>query len=363
MHFDSIKSRLVLMTLICVLGMATLIANQHYFTQKLVALNQQRDMLLRLGSDLLQMRRHEKDFLLRHQLDYFNRFNERANEFSNRLADFSISFEDYDNQTGAIGSLAEAMNAYKKGFEEVVTLQNKIGLKEDQGLRGQLTNLAEELSNQTKFVSTSEAQNLLLKTRLSARNFLSTRDLQYRNTFFEHANELSQTLSRDSNTGWQPLLVRYESTFDELSQLLATMGLTHNEGLRGQFRRQAHDVENQLNKIDKVLQPVIEKQERTVQTYSLLIAGLTSVVLVLLLVKSFATFHRAFSNFVMFFYRCKRQYQKIDPKKLGFTEFKSLAELANEMVESRRVIESRLAKAEAKLEQLQHSGDANSAAK
>ena len=105
------------------------------------------------------------------------------------------------------------------------------------------------------------------------------------------------------------------------------------------------------------LQPLIEAQQQQVRVYSLSIAAATSLALILLLVKSFATFHRAFANFVMFFYRCKRQYQKIDTRQLGFAEFKSLAELANEMVESRRDIEKKLAKAEAKLEE--HNTPAN----
>ena len=78
----------------------------------------------------------------------------------------------------------------------------------------------------------------------------------------------------------------------------------------------------------------------------MVIALLTSVAVILLLIKSFANFHRSFANFVLFFDRCKRQYQRIDPKQLGFSEFRSLAALANEMVESRRQIERRLEKLE-----------------
>ncbi len=78
MKFDSIKSRLVLMTLVCVIGMGVLVVSQHYFTQQLIGLHQQRDVLLRMGQDLLQMRRHEKDFLLRHETVYYDKFLERA---------------------------------------------------------------------------------------------------------------------------------------------------------------------------------------------------------------------------------------------------------------------------------------------
>ena len=71
--------------------------------------------------------------------------------------------------------------------------------------------------------------------------------------------------------------------------------------------------------------------------------------LILVLIKSTATFHRAFVNFLTFFYRWKRQYQIINTRKLGVAELKSLAELANEMVESKRDIEARLASVEAEL--------------
>ncbi len=339
------------MTLICVVGMATLMANQHYFTQQLVALNQQRDVLLRLSTDLLQMRRHEKDFLLRHQVSYFNQFNNRAEQFSVRLDEFSQFFVEYDNETGAIGGLAQAMQAYQNGFEEVVSLQNQIGLTESEGLRGEANAIAAQLIRQRFFSGNERAKGILLGVKLAEQKFLSTSDTQYREQFFSGIGELKQLVPDGSLT----LLEQYDNNFTKLSGAMSAMGLSHNEGLRGQFRRQAHDVEGKLNEIDEALQPIIEEQERTVQLYSLLIAALTSIVLVLVLVKSFATFHRAFSNFVMFFYRCKRQYQKIDPRQLGFAEFKSLAELANEMVESRKAIEQRLATAEAKLQAMQQS--------
>lgn len=362
MHFDSIKSRLVLMTLICVIGMAMLMGNQHYFTQQLVSLNQQRDVLLRLNTDLLQMRRHEKDFLLRHQLSYVTRFNHRAEQFSVRLTEFSAFFAEYDEQTGAIGNLAQAINAYEQGFESVVSLQNQIGLSESEGLQGEANALASQLSRLPTFDSNKSAKSVLLEAKLAEQSFIATRDTQYREIFSTRLNELIQIVESGNSESAIHLLAQYELNFTQLSDALVEMGLSHNEGLRGQFRRQAHDVEEQLESIDKALQPIIEEQERTVQLYSLMIAALTSIVLVLVLVKSFATFHRAFSNFVMFFYRCKRQYQKIDPKQLGFSEFKSLAELANEMVESRKVIEQRLATAEAKLQALQQDNNGDNIA-
>lgn len=353
MHFDSIKSRLVLMTLICVIGMALLMGSQHYFTQELVNLNKQRDTLLRLSNDLLQMRRHEKDFLLRFRFDYVSRFQERADAFNGRLSYFTTMIGDYELAENAIGDLASAMEAYQNGFQEVVNLHSDIGLNESEGLRGDLTHIVDALSHSSRFTYDSDAQQELLKTQVAQKAFYITRDLRYRENFMQSVLALTDTFPSSSDGQIHLLLKDYEAKFMQLSFAIERLGITHNDGLRGQFRQQAHDVESQLNRIDSALQPLIEEQEQQVQTYSLMIALLTSVALVLLLVKSFATFHRAFSNFVMFFYRCKRQYQKIDTRQLGFAEFKSLAELANEMVESRQAIEERLAATEAKLTKLQ----------
>ena len=124
------------------------------------------------------------------------------------------------------------------------------------------------------------------------------------------------------------------------------MGFTHRDGLRGEFRGKAHAVEEQLSEYIRDLLPQIAAEEQDVRYNSLFIMATTAIALILLLIKSFATFHNAFSNFVMFFYRCKREYQRLDERKLGFSEFKSLAALANEMVDSKK-------KSELKLKQLE----------
>ena len=141
MKFDSIKSRLVLMTLICVIGMAMLVISQHYFTQRLIGLNQQRDALLRMGQDLLQMRRHEKDFLLRHGTDYFDKFLQQSYLFKGRLTTLVPMFNEYRLPVADVESLSASMEAYSGVFQQVVSLQERIGLTQNDGLRGRISEL------------------------------------------------------------------------------------------------------------------------------------------------------------------------------------------------------------------------------
>lgn len=350
MKFDSIKSRLLLMTLICVLGMVLMVANQHFFTKTLFRLQAQHNLLLNLEKELLQLRRHEKDFLLRHQMAYFHKFTSRAEHFNRQLSALSPLLNQYDLPVEKTGELAKSMHDYQQLFQQLVTLQNQLGLHGQSGLRGKLNDLEASMAASSFFSYGSDAYPLKVGLQLANRSYLLDKNSFHRQDVRQALEKLNQLAKTQNDTQALTVIKQYDNTFSQLSNAYNTMGLTHNDGLQGEFRRQAHDVEEKLRSVGSALQPMIESQQQKVKIVSLSIAAGTSVVLVLLLVKSFATFQRAFANFVMFFYRCKRQYQKIDTRKLGFSEFKSLAELANEMVESRRDIESKLAKAEAKLE-------------
>ncbi len=350
MKFDSIKSRLLLMLLICVMGMSLLVVSQHFFTQKLVSLHLQREQLLRLGQDLLQMRRHEKDFLLRNEIDYYHRFARRAEIFNHHLADFVPMMKAHGYSDELAGQLAQSMFDYQRLFDQVVQLQTEIGLTKTLGLKGELARVEQQLA------PVVAGANILAEARVAAREYMLFNDKQSSTRFYRLTEKLALQSETDNE---RQHLNTYTTLFTRLATATKAMGITHNEGLRGEFRQQAHDVEAQLEHIDTAFQPLIKAQTDQVRFYSLSIALSTSVVLILLLVKSFATFHSAFANFVMFFYRCKRQYQRIDPKQLGFAEFKSLAELANEMVESRRNMELELAETQAALKQQHRDNQQN----
>lgn len=346
MKFDSIKSRLVLMTLICVIGMGMLVVSQHYFTQRLIGLHQQRDVLLRLGQDLLQMRRHEKDFLLRNDTAYYEKFLGQTQTFTTRLNTLIPLFSYYQLPISEVEGLSQAVDDYRRIFHQVVSVQNRIGLSAQSGLRARINELEANLLSPSASLS-QPAKELVHVLQLETRNFQIHPESKYARNIDALSTLLLDTTRSNETVGG--VIVNYRDTLLELIAAYTEFGITHNDGLRGIFRQSAHSVEAQLKSVDIALKPIIEQQEAQVRVYSLSIAALTSVVLILVLIKSFATFHRAFANFVMFFYRCKRQYQKIDTKQLGFSEFKSLAELANEMVETRKAMEDRLASVEAEL--------------
>jgi hypothetical protein len=340
MQWDSIKTRLGIMTIFCVIGLLGQLFSQHYFNEQLILLNQQRVKMLLLSNDLLQMRRHEKDFLLRQEEQYVELFDQRAMLFKQRLGEVSLVQGQLGLDVDLSINLSQSFAQYQQVFHQLVRLQGQLTMQDKLRFIHQVDAI-EGLLPLESGVSDGQLVLSLTTIKVNTLQYQLSRQPKYADEVIRETELLLHNLAL-------PMVIRnaihlFAEDFTRYQQALVTMGKNHHYGLQGKFRQQAHQVERQLQSIEQALSPLIANKQRAVERYSLMIALTTSLALVLLLVKSFATFHRAFTYFVMFFYRSKREYQKIDSRKLGFSEFRSLAELANEMVESRQRAETQLA--------------------
>jgi methyl-accepting chemotaxis protein len=355
---DSIKGRILIITALCLLAMVVLIGNQLYNTDRLIALNSQNKQLLQLENELLQLRRDEKDFLLRLDKVYVMTFDRRIETFQNTLAGINAFFIDLDDEQAMFAELQNSVNLYQAQFARLVDLQDNIGLDENSGYQGYFRSATHALEDEFRRRNQTELQVQLLQMRRSEKDFLLRKRAEYIEQQSLRYEELSNAIKQSSNSDIQlllPLLEDYQRGFSRLTAAYQTIGLDHNLGLKSSFRVQAQLVENQLRSLDQSLAERISKTEKQVERISLIIMGATSATLLLLLIKSFITFQRAFANFVMFFHRCKREYQHMDEKKLGFSEFKYLGAMANEMIDARREIELKLQKAKKQIAELEEN--------
>jgi hypothetical protein len=321
-----------------------LVGNQIYNTDRLINLNSQSKQLLNLSHELLQLRRHEKDFLLRLDPQYVDKFRIRADGFSQQITQLNPIFAKLGDTDTLFDELSLSFNQYRSQFFSLVSLQTQIGLDENSGFQGRFRQATHSLEEQLQRLNQTDLQVLMLQMRRSEKDFLLRKNLDYveRETLFYQQLSLAITQSNQLNVQQQPLLDIYQHSFLQLVSAYQTIGLDHTLGLQGQFREQAHVLEEQLTRVNNKLAVLINVAEVRVERISLLIMTITTLVLVTLLIKSYITFQRAFLNFVMFFYRCKREYQHMDGKKLGFSEFKYLATIANEMIDARCDIERQL---------------------
>ncbi|MBN7820978.1 hypothetical protein [Bowmanella yangjiangensis] len=358
MKLDSIKYRLLLIILVCLFGMALLVGTQLYSTDRLIDLSQQRMQLVLLHNQLLQLRRHEKDFLLRADLRYVEMLNEQAAALITNLNQLARHLERLEIIPASLNELSSAVSAYQDKFAQLVTLQSRIGFDETKGQQGQFREAVHALETQLRQSGQAEWQVLLLQIRRSEKDFMLRKRLEYverqHQLLLQFQSAIDDAPQKDVLQG---LLSGYQAGFEQLVHSYQQIGLRQDDGLKGEFRSIAQDMEMRLHQLDEVLKPLLNAEQQRVERTGLLIMLFTLATLMLVLIQSLVTFQRAFSAFIQFFYRCKRQYQRLDERKLGFAEFRSLAAVANEMVEARLAVEQELKAAKRELAKLNPNSD------
>lgn len=100
----------------------------------------------KLRADMLQLRRNEKDFMLRRDIKYLTKFNKNIDDFSRHVADKI----DFSNSKEKIQSL---IKKYHFNFNELVKQNQNKGLSSNEGLLGSMRSKVQESENMLKNLS------------------------------------------------------------------------------------------------------------------------------------------------------------------------------------------------------------------
>ncbi|MGI2166038.1 methyl-accepting chemotaxis protein [Shewanella oncorhynchi] len=104
-----------------------------------------------LEAAMLQLRRNEKDFMLRRELSYVETFDINIGKFNDKLHASSI---DIDTQR----KIEELITQYQKDFKSLINKEQQLGLTENDGTMARVL-----AANQQTESSTSDLKNLALK--------------------------------------------------------------------------------------------------------------------------------------------------------------------------------------------------------
>lgn len=97
---------------------------------------------LDMEADILRLRKAEKDFMLRLEMQYLDIHTENATRFTDNLRD-SYAPEDVKR------SIAADLKTYLDEFKEVADGTLKLGLTNSEGINGQLSNVVKDVENKT----------------------------------------------------------------------------------------------------------------------------------------------------------------------------------------------------------------------
>lgn len=235
--------------------------------------------IAQLDTDVLTLRRHEKDFLLRSDMAYVEKYKQSMQKLQQDIQQLSESMKDQDIDTAALNSFATQTSAYQQRFEELVAKANEVGLDHQSGYYGALRKAAHELENQFKQVQNDRAMVSLLQLRRAEKDFMLRSDVKYVAAFEQQMLTFKSLIGADGHD-LQQAVDSYAQAFLALVAGKKEIGLQQEQGITAQMRAAIHETEQSLKAMSTSAKIAVDEAAAKSQ---LLAFSLFAVVLVIVL--------------------------------------------------------------------------------
>ncbi|OOV88285.1 methyl-accepting chemotaxis protein [Oceanospirillum linum] len=210
-----------------------------------------------LESDMLSMRRYEKDFMARSDLKYVPRFDEKIHHTRTVLEELQGIADEYDLQLPELKQLETTFSQYQSSFHGVVKATEKVGLDHESGLQGELRQAVHNIERELKVLSADAVMVTMLQLRRAEKDFILRGTAKYPEKFSTLMVVLKQQLKQlgvdQSLLGYADI---YQQKFSAYVKSREQLGLSSSKGLRLKMRERIQSTEVLL---DSTLQKVSDQ--------------------------------------------------------------------------------------------------------
>ncbi|MFM4910051.1 methyl-accepting chemotaxis protein [Aeromonas dhakensis] len=276
-----IRHKLILNTALVAVAMLVLSSLFFYSNQVSSHLTEAQRNVDSLEIAMLNLRRAEKDFLIRKDPTFVTRFNEVLADF-HRLNQTLSQEDNLSAVQGELTMLDQQMGAYGKAFNELVVQQQKIGLGPEDGLYGRLRTAVHEVEEGLKQLDEQGLLITMLQLRRAEKDFMLRSDIQYLERFQTLHKDFQQrlaTLPEAERGKLEQASEQYKQDFIALVQGMQVLGLNEGEGLRSQMRDLVHQTEQGFAAVDKHIADELVRQTSRLNTLMLVCGGVIIVLM------------------------------------------------------------------------------------
>lgn len=228
---------------------------------------------------VLEMRKDEKDFLLREQTNleflktekskYIDSFESNYEKLNNKIKALKDYKEISNNpeQIKKLEQLTSFVQEYHNGFLKVVDKTKTRGFK-DYGLVGELRNSVHQAESTLKTLPEhQELEILMLNARRAEKDYLLRKDITYTEKFAAIILNFKASVNRSSysnqtKSNLNLLMDKYKESFDKLVDIDKQIGIDEKEGLMKEYRDAVHKVEPLIEDIHKNNIEIVNKVTR-----------------------------------------------------------------------------------------------------
>jgi len=245
--------------------------------------------LNKIESGMLMLRRNEKDFLARKDLKYQDKFQANFETMQAQASGLRDALNSIGIDPAPAIAIAEIFDSYHTSFNNLVRLQQQIGLHPKDGLYG---SLREAVHGAEAEINTLDDQRLradMLQLRRNEKDFMLRHTMKYLDKFNNNMAVFLDDLATSDHSPAikkqiQGLMERYRNSFTGLVKINQEKGLTSNEGLVGEMRSTIHRSETALNGLYETVSRIVKSEITTLNATTDLIALTLTITLALTLV-------------------------------------------------------------------------------
>lgn len=311
----SVKQKLFVLLAGTIFGLAGLGVLNYIVVAKMDQYAQIERQIEKLKSDMLTLRRNEKDFILRSNLKYKDKF---AKNFVTTISGAKNLKNNLDSQgldSTKVQNFLNIVQKYQKEFYSYIDKRVKIGLDEKSGLYGSLRDSVHNAQNASKVDKNYELLAAVYDLRKQEKDFMLRRDLKYVDNYLVKMDLLLENyLMVDSNV--RKNLQNYKKDFLALVEAQKALGLSASDGIQGQLRTTIHQTEGLVDKLYTETSVQIKEQKQNAIIVSIvfvLLAIVMTFVFVFYIVNSIGTAIKKFQNGLnMFFGYLNKETQDIE---------------------------------------------------
>ncbi|MFM4991382.1 methyl-accepting chemotaxis protein [Aeromonas veronii] len=276
-----IRHKLILNTVLVAVAMLVLSGLFLYSNQVSRHLTEAQRNVDGLEIAMLNLRRAEKDFLIRKDPAFVTRFNEVLTNF-HQLNQTLGQDDNLSAVQGELTRLDQQMGAYGKAFNDLVAQQQIIGLGPEDGLYGRLRTAVHQVEEGLKQLDEQGLLITMLQLRRAEKDFMLRSDIQYLERFQTLHKDFQQrlaTLPEADRGKLEQASKQYRQDFVALVQGMQVLGLKEDEGLRNQMRDLVHQTEQGFAAVDQHIVAELERQSARLNSLMLVCGGVIVVLI------------------------------------------------------------------------------------
>lgn len=238
----TIHQRLLAISVAVTCGMLLLLAIMLQQSNRQHLLGEANATAHTISRQIVQLRNHEKNFLLRLEAKYASHHQTAVARLQQDLAKLRTELADFAIDTQNIDQFEQLVLSYSQDFQRISELRINVGLTENDGLTAQMRTAARELEKRLLEKGELQQANLVLQLRRHEKDFQLRMTLKEQQLFASKVALLTPMLQGDELVALQ----QYQQAFNQLVDAFKQIGLHQDDGMMDVMRASIHATEQQM---------------------------------------------------------------------------------------------------------------------